>query len=75
MLPSRHRQDFDTAAYDHVSENPFLPATTNPLSTFSIDVDTASYSNVRRFIDSGIAPAQGRGAGGRNDQLFHLRLP
>jgi Ca-activated chloride channel family protein len=55
-LSGKHRQDFDTATYDHVSENPFLPAATNPLSTFSIDVDTASYSNVRRFIDSGSLP-------------------
>jgi Ca-activated chloride channel family protein len=55
-LPSRYRQDFDTATYDHVSENPFLQAVSNPLSTFSIDVDTASYSNVRRFIDSGSLP-------------------
>lgn len=55
-LPSRNRQDFDTATYDHVSENPFLPAASNPLSTFSIDVDTASYANVRRFINSGSLP-------------------
>jgi Ca-activated chloride channel homolog len=55
-LPSRYRQDFDTATYDHVSENPFLRAATNPLSTFSIDVDTASYSNVRRFINSSSLP-------------------
>ena len=54
--PSRDRQDFNTATYDHVSENPFLQAATNPLSTFSIDVDTASYSNVRRFINSGSLP-------------------
>jgi Ca-activated chloride channel family protein len=54
--PSRYRQDFDTATYDKVEENPFLPAATNPLSTFSIDVDTASYSNVRRFINSGSLP-------------------
>jgi len=53
---ARNRQDFDTATYDHISENPFLQAATNPLSTFSIDVDTASYSNVRRFIDSGSLP-------------------
>ncbi|MEY2562171.1 MAG: Ca-activated chloride channel [Verrucomicrobiota bacterium] len=52
----RYRQDFDTATYDHIAENPFLPAATNPLSTFSIDVDTASYSNVRRFIESGSLP-------------------
>ena len=55
-LPSRYRQDFDTATYDHVSENPFLQAASNPLSTFSLDVDTASYSNVRRFINSGSLP-------------------
>ncbi|MEN3368840.1 MAG: Ca-activated chloride channel [Verrucomicrobiota bacterium] len=54
--PSRYRQDFNTATYDRVEENPFLPAATNPLSTFSIDVDTASYSNVRRFINSGSLP-------------------
>jgi Ca-activated chloride channel homolog len=55
-LTGRYRQDFDTATYDHVSENPFLHAASNPLSTFSIDVDTASYSNVRRFINSGSLP-------------------
>ena len=54
--PSRYRQDFNTATYDKVEENPFLPAASNPLSTFSIDVDTASYSNVRRFINSGSLP-------------------
>jgi len=52
----RYRQDFDTATYDHIEENPFLAATSNPLSTFSIDVDTASYSNTRRFIESGSLP-------------------
>ncbi|HWM26623.1 MAG TPA: von Willebrand factor type A domain-containing protein [Chthoniobacterales bacterium] len=55
-LSGRYRKDFDTATYDRVSENPFLQAATNPLSTFSIDVDTASYSNVRRFINSGSLP-------------------
>ncbi len=55
-VPSRCRQDFNTATYDHVDENPFLPAASNPLSTFSIDVDTASYSNVRRFINTGSLP-------------------
>src|SRR5438094_5425502 len=47
---------FNTAAYDHILENPFLDAASNPLSTFSIDVDTASYSNVRRFINNGSLP-------------------
>jgi Ca-activated chloride channel family protein len=54
--PSRYRDDFNTATYDKVEENPFLPAASNPLSTFSIDVDTASYANVRRFINSGSLP-------------------
>jgi len=48
--------EFNTAAYDHIVENPFLDAAGNPLSTFSIDVDTASYSNVRRFINDGSLP-------------------
>jgi Ca-activated chloride channel homolog len=47
---------FNTATYDHIEENPFLDAATNPLSTFSIDVDTASYSNIRRFINDGSLP-------------------
>ena len=40
----------NTESYDHVEERPFLLATRDPLSTFSIDVDTASYANVRRFL-------------------------
>jgi Ca-activated chloride channel family protein len=52
----RNPQQFSTAAYDHIEENPFLDAKSNPLSTFSIDVDTASYSNVRRFINEGGLP-------------------
>lgn len=42
--------------YDRIEENSFLSVSTNPLSTFSIDVDTASYSNVRRFINEGRLP-------------------
>lgn len=41
---------FNTESYDHLRDNPFLSPRNEPLSTFSIDVDTASYSNVRRFI-------------------------
>jgi Ca-activated chloride channel family protein len=46
----------NTATYDHIEENPFLEAKSNPLSTFSIDVDTASYSNIRRFLNEGALP-------------------
>jgi Ca-activated chloride channel family protein len=55
----RHPADpdsFNTESYDRIFENPFLAAATNPLSTFSIDVDRASYSNVRRFINEGRRP-------------------
>jgi Ca-activated chloride channel homolog len=48
--------DFNTEGYDRVNENPFLEVLKNPQSTFSIDVDTASYTNVRRFINSGMLP-------------------
>ncbi len=47
---------FNTEAYDRIYENPFLLAREHPFSTFSIDVDTASYSNMRRFLDSGRLP-------------------
>ncbi|MGI8889868.1 MAG: YfbK domain-containing protein [Chthoniobacterales bacterium] len=47
---------FNTARYGNIEENPFLTATSNPLSTFSIDVDTASYSNIRRFLENGSLP-------------------
>ena len=39
--------------YSEIVENGFLPASLNPLSTFSADVDTASYSNLRRMIEDG----------------------
>jgi Ca-activated chloride channel homolog len=48
--------NFNTEAYDYVADNPFLETAQNPLSTFSIDVDTASYSNVRRFLEGGSLP-------------------
>ena len=54
----RRRADpgHNTEQYDRIYENPFLAVRDNPRSTFSIDVDRASYSNVRRFIDQGLRP-------------------
>jgi Ca-activated chloride channel homolog len=46
----------NTEEYDLIQENPFLAAARDPLSTFAIDVDPASYSNVRRFVRDGTAP-------------------
>ena len=42
--------------YNPIDENPFRRVVNNPLSTFAIDVDAASYSNVRRFINQGQLP-------------------
>lgn len=42
--------------YAEISENPFLETRRAPLSTFSIDVDTASYANVRRYLNDGQMP-------------------
>ena len=46
----------NTETYGFRVENDFLAAAENPLSTFSADVDTGSYSNVRRFLLSGKMP-------------------
>ena len=52
----RYNNNFNTEGYAAVTENGFKNVKNNPLSTFSIDVDNASYSNIRRFINSGSLP-------------------
>ncbi|ACU58694.1 vWA domain-containing protein [Chitinophaga pinensis] len=47
---------FNTEDYSPVNENRFHTVASDPLSTFSIDVDRASYSNVRRFLNEGNMP-------------------
>ena len=46
----RYDPRFNTEEYTHIEENGFLSVASSPRSTFSVDVDRASYSNVRRFI-------------------------
>lgn len=53
------KDEFNTEDYDHIVENKFLASTQNPLSTFSIDVDEAAYSNVRRYLENGSMPPAG----------------
>jgi len=48
--------EFNTEAYAHHKDNDFFAVKDTPLSTFSIDVDTASYSNMRRFLNQGTRP-------------------
>ncbi|NNJ27368.1 hypothetical protein LzC2_34700 [Planctomycetes bacterium LzC2] len=51
--------DFSREQYAPIPENRFLAARDTPLSTFAVDVDTASYANVRRFLTSGQFPPPG----------------
>lgn len=46
-------EDFNTEEYNSIQENGFKSVSKSPLSTFSADVDTASYSNLRRMITDG----------------------
>jgi Ca-activated chloride channel homolog len=48
--------DYNTEKYEHLADNRFLSAKASPLSTFSIDVDRASYANVRSYLENGTLP-------------------
>jgi Ca-activated chloride channel homolog len=48
----------DTERYQHVEDHPVRLAAEHPVSTFSIDVDTGAYANVRRFLNEGRLPPQ-----------------
>lgn len=50
------KSELNTEAYNLIKENDYLGVQNNPLSTFSIDVDEASYTNCRRFLDNGSLP-------------------
>ena len=50
---------YDTREYDSMTENGFVSTADRPLSTFAADRDTASYSNVRSYIESGSLPPDG----------------
>ena len=53
---SGYRYPHSGERYAHVEPNRFQSAYKNPLSTFGADVDTASYTNVRRFLSQGQLP-------------------
>jgi Ca-activated chloride channel homolog len=54
--PAEPTPNWNTEDYGLIQENRFLSVGQEPLSTFSIDVDAASYSNVRRFVNNGQVP-------------------
>jgi Ca-activated chloride channel family protein len=59
VVEEESKENFNTEDYDNIVENKFLTATQNPLSTFSIDVDEAAYSNIRRYLENGTMPPAG----------------
>ena len=54
--PGEFENGSNSERYAEIRENPFLETSRAPLSTFSIDVDTASYANMRRHINTGSLP-------------------
>jgi len=55
-IDGNYGSEYNTESYNAINENIFKKVIGNPLSTFSIDVDNASYSNIRRFINNGQVP-------------------
>ncbi|HET7461566.1 MAG TPA: VWA domain-containing protein [Longimicrobium sp.] len=55
-MQPRPREEFNREGYRAIVENEFADVAGHPLSTFAIDVDAASYSNVRRFLRNGTLP-------------------
>ena len=50
---------YDTREYDYQEEHRFVSTKDFPLSTFAADCDTASYSNIRSYIEEGTLPPTG----------------
>lgn len=67
--------DFNTEGYDKITDNRFLKVSDNPLSTFSIDVDAASYSNIRRYLNNGQLPPAGAVRIEEMVNYFHYQYP
>ncbi len=62
-------------SYSRIVENQFESPKTTPLSTFAVDVDAASYSNIRRFINSGQLPPKNAVRIEEMINYFHYNLP
>ncbi|MFP5441676.1 MAG: vWA domain-containing protein [Gammaproteobacteria bacterium] len=57
-MPAPFAQANNTERYQHLADNAVKQVASEPVSTFSLDVDTGSYSNVRRFLAQGQLPPQ-----------------
>jgi len=56
MAIARESEELDRENYAHIKQNSIHQAVESPVSTFSIDVDTGSYTNVRRILNQGNLP-------------------
>lgn len=63
--------NFNTEKYSNIEENGFLSTAISPLSTFGADVDTASYSNFRRFVNYGYTLDEIPDGGIRTEELVN----
>lgn len=72
MMPPPAEND---ESYKGINENGFKTVDSEPLSTFSVDVDAASYSNVRRFINSGQLPPADAVRIEEMINYFHYNIP
>ena len=68
-------EEYNTEEYSSIEENRFRDVRNAPLSTFSIDVDAASYSNVRRFLQQGQLPPAGSVRIEEMINYFHYDYP
>ncbi len=75
FMYDKDEEDFNREGYDNITENKFLKVADNPLSTFSIDVDAASYSNIRRFLNQGQLPPSGAVRIEEMVNYFHYEYP
>ncbi len=55
-LEEAYHPEYNTEEYSAITDNRFLSVRDHPLSTFAADVDTASYANMRRYVNSGELP-------------------
>ena len=69
------KTEYNREGYDNITENRFKKVSDDPLSTFSIDVDAASYSNVRRFLNTRQLPPAGAVRIEEMVNYFHYDYP
>ncbi|MEZ4224555.1 MAG: von Willebrand factor type A domain-containing protein [Polyangiaceae bacterium] len=74
-LAAEQGGDLDRERYDHITDNPFIRVAEDPRSTFSIDVDTASYALMRRHLVEGNLPPKGAVRIEEMLNYFHYEYP